>query len=411
MIEALPIGPTCPNSEGEHARMLNWKLILSLFLPFYAMHCLEQMYFLMGPMIEAQGISPQVTGWVLGIFFVGVVSFRPIGGWALERLGVRKTLIFSSSFGVIGSVLLALFSTSVPMLLIARLLTGFSFGGFVVAMLAHQALVIPAEMKGAAFALITTGGMLPMATVGPLAEWLLRRGHPAVFLWMGPVLALVCLYLGSRVGTGDVKISAKKEVTWGKYRDLIKVRPYLLLGATALPMSLVDASVMCMASLATEYNLIVSFFLSSAAIAGVLLRIAGSRFLDRLPREILIAPALMMMSGGILWISLFPCNKILLLGGALFGAGIGMGFPVLLSLISDLLGKKLQPKGTVAIILTFDMGWILTPLIVGYASSVAGIAWTFRLLALIGLMAALSTHIWGWLPLHRRRKRKLANRF
>lgn len=372
------------------------------------MHCLEQMYFIMGPMVESKGISPQMTGWVLGIFFVGVVLFRPIGGLALERLGVRKTLIFSSLFGIVGSVLLALFSANVPMLLFARLLSGLSFGGFVVAMLAHQALVIPAEMKGAAFALITTGGMLPMATVTPIAEWLLRSGYPAVYLWMGPVLALICLYLGSRVEGSDAKVSAKKEVAWGKYSDLLKIRPFLLLAATALPMSLVDASVMCMASLAAEHNLIVSFFLSSAAIAGVLLRVVGARFLDRLPRDLLIAPALMMMSGGILGIALLPGNRTLLLGGVVFGVGIGMGFPVLLSLISDLLDRKLQPKGTVAIILTFDMGWILTPLFVGYLSSVAGIAWTLRLLALMGLLVACATHFWGWLPRHRRRKRQLS---
>ena len=388
--------------------MLNRKLILSLFLPFYAMNCLQQIYFLMGPMLEAQGISSQATGWVISIFFVGVISSRPIGGWALERLGVRKTLIFSSLFGVIGSVLLALFSTSVPMLLIARLLTGFSFGGFIVGMLAHQALVIPAEMKGSVFALITTGGMLPMATVGPIGEWLLRSGNPAAYLWMGPILALLCLYFGSKVGAGDVKISAKKEATWGKYRDLIKFRPFLLLGATALPMSLVDASIMSMANLAAEYKLIVSFFFSSAAIAGVLIRVAGSRFIDHLPRKILIAPALIMMASAMLWISLFPNNKILLLGGTLFGTGIGIGFPVALALISDLLNKKLQPKGTVAMMLTFDTGWMLTPLIVGYAASVIGIDWTFRLLALMGLLCALSTHFWGWLPLHRRGKRKLS---
>ena len=383
--------------------MFNRKVLIYLFLSYYAMHCFEQMYFLMGPILEGQGISHATTGWILGIFFVGVIGCRPIGGWALEHLGVRKTLVFMGSIGFFASVLIALFYTNVPVLLFARFLTGLSYGGYVVAMLAYQTLVIPVEKRAGAVALITTGGMLPMATITVLGEWLLRRGHIAAYFWMAPIAALCCIYLGTRLDEPG-KVSSGESKSWGKYRDLFRLQPFVLLLGTAVLISLLDGSVVSIASLAVKNDLVASSFFASSAITGVLSRIVMARFIDDLPRKLLLVPSLLMMAISLTWIAFFPSTTSFLFGGMGFGAGIGIGFPMMISMVSLVVGKKLQPKGTVTLVTVFDLGWVFTPLIIGYGAEFFGIEWSFRLLGVVAFVLGLVVFLYGWLPLYRRDK-------
>ncbi|WP_352426229.1 MFS transporter [Aminomonas paucivorans] len=383
--------------------MSHGKQLLRLFLAVYAVHCFSNLYFLFGPFYEGRGATPQAAGWFLSIFYVATTLCRPLGSFALERLGVRKTLVGAAILCAAGSAGIALFLNSPPLLLAFRALTGIGFSAFVVGAMAFQSLVIPPEVRGASFALVTTGSMAPLATIVPLSDWLIQTGHPYLYLWSAPLLGTLCIVLGYLVEAPD-RAPAPKPV-WGSYRDLMRLPGFPVLAFSALFLALCDATTICVASLARERGVLVSSFMVANAVAAVLVRTVGFRFMDRFPRTLLAAPAFGTMAAALLGMSFSSTNGAFLVWGLLFGLGIGVGFPTYLSLIGDLAPERLHPKGTAAVLLSIDVGWTLTPLLFGYLSPGLGVSGTFRFFAVAGGAAALLAHRFLWLPLYRRNRK------
>ncbi|MDL2263523.1 MFS transporter [Synergistaceae bacterium OttesenSCG-928-I11] len=382
----------------------NDRLLISLFLPIYAIHCMEQIYFIYGTVVQGYGISQEMTGWVLGIFFIAIMSARPLGSWLLENFGIRRTLVGSSVLGLVGCLVLY-FARGITMILLGRVLSGLSFGIYTIGIFSYQALIIPEAMRGATFAVVVSGGVLPTATITPLGEWLLIGGHLRLYLSLGPLMCVVCWYLGRRVGNAQTVSKDEKQPQWGSYGDLFVNRPFLVLTVTGMLVALVDATTASMSMYAAEYGVLTSYFLVSSSVAAVSVRLLGSKMLNRVPRALLFAPCGMLMAGALCCISLFPSNLTFLVAGALFGLGIGAGFPMYLSLISDTLPPALRPKGNATALFLYDSGWFLTPLVIGYASSFFGIAWTFRLLSLVSLGSLVALQILYWAPAYFRKKR------
>jgi MFS family permease len=269
---------------------------------------------------------------------------------------------------------------------------------------------VPEKMRGSTFAIIASGGMLPTATVAPLGEWLLLSSHTMLYLSMGPLLCVICWYFGGKVGAPEVKVK-RGEKSWGTYRDLLSSRTFVILCVTGMIIALVDAITVSISLLATERGLVASYYLASASITAVLVRLPGARILNALPRAILLAPCGLLMSAAMLILALSPSNFSFLLGGVFYGAGIGAGWPMLHALLSDTLSVPLRPKGTATALLLYDSGWFLTPIIVGYISPILGIAHTFFALAAFSLSALSLLQIFYWIPAYRAKKRAAAGNF
>jgi hypothetical protein len=78
------------------------------------------------------------------------------------------------------------------------------------------------------------------------------------------------------------------------------------------------------------------------------------------------------------------------------------------ALISDLLDPILRPKGTATALLLYDIGFSITPLLVGYFLPRFGTTATFAAIALTAGGALVLLEVFYWLPFFRRgRKGKL----
>ncbi|MDR3331764.1 MAG: MFS transporter [Synergistaceae bacterium] len=380
------------------------KLLVNLFLPFYAIHCSEHIYLVYGNVLKEYGLSPALTGWILGIYFLMGMCARPLGGWLLENIGVRRTLIWSGAMCFAGGA--ALFLTkSAPILLAGRALSGAGFGIYTTGIFAHQAMSISEKMRGAGLSLLVTGGMLPMATVTPLGEWFLLGSHEKIYLAMGPIISALCWYLGGRV---KMPAAAERrgdgEKRWGTYRGLLTSRTFLILILTGIIIALVDAIIVDVSMLAAENGLAASYFLMSGSIAAVVVRVAGSSLINVLPRSVLLAPCGIVMSGSMILISFLPSNGAFVAGGILYGVGIGAGWPMLHAILSDTLEPALRPKGTAMALLFYDAGFFLTPLIVGYLSPAIGMAWALTAISLVSGAALAVLEILYWIPLRRMKR-------
>jgi MFS family permease len=375
------------------------RLLLSLYLPFFAIHCAEQIYFIYGNVLQSYGLTSVSIGWILGIFFMTVMAIRPLGGWVLENFGLRRTLVWSSFASFIGCSAL-LVTDYEPMLFAGRALSGAGFSVYTMGLFSHQAIVVPEEKRGAIFALLVSGGMLPSATVIPLGEWLILSSHTKLYLALGPALSIVCWYFGGKAGASEpsVKRGGKR---WGTYRDLFSSRTFLILSLTGFIIALVDAVTVSVSLLTAANGLVASYFLASASVTAVIVRVAGAKLMNWLPRAILLAPCGILLSVALFVMSLSPSNFSLFWGGIFYGAGIGAGWPMLHALLSDTLPAHLRPKGTATVLILYDAGWFITPLIVGYVSPLLGIARTFQTVTLFTFIALTAIQAAYWIPFHR----------
>jgi MFS family permease len=377
----------------------NTKFLLSMFVPLYAIHCMEQIYFIYGNVLASYGLSPQTTGNILGVFFGAIMSARPIGGWMIENLGIRRTMAASGALALAGCSML-FFERSVPLLYAGRIISGAGFGIFSIGLFSFQAMRTTQKTRGAAFAITTIGGVLPMGTLTPLGDMLVTGGHVKTYLAMGPVIAAVCLLLTGVVRDEKFR-GASSEKSWGAYGALARNGPFVMMCVTCAAMALIDASSVSISMMAMERGLVASSFIASLSVAAVITRLFGARILNRIPRLLSIAPCAMLMCCAMLAASAAKSNVSFLLCGILFGVGVGCGFPMMLASVSDILPEGLRPKGTAVTLLLYDLGWFVTPPLIGALTPGLGVARSFAALAFAALAILGALMIFYWAPKYR----------
>ncbi|MCF0248407.1 MAG: MFS transporter, partial [Synergistes sp.] len=72
--------------------MSRLKQIFLIFLAYYGITCLSNIYFIFGPFYEKMGASPQTIGFFLSIFYLMNCVCRPVGSAFMEKLNIRRTL-------------------------------------------------------------------------------------------------------------------------------------------------------------------------------------------------------------------------------------------------------------------------------------------------------------------------------
>lgn len=375
------------------------KQVLLVFFAYYGINCLSNVYFVFGPFYGASGASPRAVGLFLSIFYMAMIICRPLGSWVMESLGIRRALIGSSVISAAAAAGIA-FSLSDPVILLFfRAVSGISASVFIVATIAYQSMILDARTRGIGFALFTTGSMLPMATIVPLSEFLLKMGHTNYYLWLPVLVALICLAISLKVR--DIVAETKDKPVWGTYKNMLCCPGVKTLYITAFLMSLADGATLCAAALADDRGVPVSWFMISVAAAAVIIRTAGFRTMNNIPRILLAAPAAGFMGLSLLCLSFSSSWISFVLFGLIFGFGIGAGFPTDLSIIGDLLSIEYHPKATGSLLLAIDLGWVITPLIFGFISPLLGASGAFRLIGIFVLAGSLAMQLFCWMPLHK----------
>ena len=119
----------------------------------------------------ALGATPDTITWVLTSYIVAAAVATPVTGWLADRIG-RRMLMLSAIFTFSAASALCAVSTSLPMMVVARLLQG-TFGAFLVPL--GQALMLDIHPRSKHAQALTIWGLVVMVgpVVGPiLGGWL-----------------------------------------------------------------------------------------------------------------------------------------------------------------------------------------------------------------------------------------------
>jgi MFS family permease len=368
--------------------------ILLMALSFYFVFGLSNAcYFL--PMYYAQSgtFSARDAGWIVSIFYIASVVSRPFLGGLTQRLGFSRVFLLASLLWLGSSIAIAFVGESFRVVFSARALMGLGSAIFQIGLATYQAVAFSEKERGHVYSLIMAGGLAPMMTIVPLSDWLLHMNMNRLY-----IMSLIVICAGASAASlsiPDLKsVEASMGQTVSKYeffhstRDCLKIPSFRLALFSMLLFSITDGTSSFMSPMARANGLMASYFLSSNALVGVLVRVFFSKPLDKWERWKLSAPAIFITSSTLLLASIYPSKFSMIALGLVFGIGMGFGFPLNLALPSDNVPSRLQFQAVSMSWFVMGLSFSSVPLVMGILDNFMGPVASFRLLAIFAFAGA-----------------------
>ncbi|MCO7220689.1 MFS transporter [Klenkia sp. PcliD-1-E] len=172
-------------------------LVLTLALAVTTLSLLQSLVVPMLPVIGAQlGVGAGAAGWVLTANLLAAAVLTPVIGRLGDTLGERR-VVLGVLVVISAGTLLAVLTTSLPVLLVARVLQGASYGLFPlsISILRRE---LPAQRLTVAMSVVSStlavGGVIGLVVTGLLTRDGGDYHHP---FWLGLAIALVSLALAA----------------------------------------------------------------------------------------------------------------------------------------------------------------------------------------------------------------------
>jgi MFS family permease len=278
------------------------------------------------------GATRLEIGVTMAVGSIGGLVFRPVVGWALDRVGRRPTLLVGTVMLGLATILLGWVREPGWLLYADRVLFGLGVGCLFTGYFTWAADLVPASRRTEGLALFGIAGLLPLC-VNPISTELGLTGAEIrwLFPWVG-VLILCSLFFVLQLKEPERAAAAGSSRVSGRWRDLFSLRLFPVWLAT-VTFSAMVAVFFSYATLTAETRGVDRatwmWFLYAGGAIGV--RLFGSRLPDRIGPSNLMAPALASYVVALLLCAQSTTWESFLLCGLLAGVGHGYCFPILTS--------------------------------------------------------------------------------
>lgn len=380
--------------------------ILLLSLSYFCIFGYSNVSYLLPVYYSGSGFSAAEAGLLVSAFYFAALAFRLVLGNVLIRAGFRRIFVTGGVLAVVSAIWVILAKGSFICSFAARFLFGTGTAFSQIALAAYQSLAFREEERGFAYSMIMAGGLAPMMTAVPLADMLLAAGRPDAYIMLPLLLAVAALGVTLCINTDDVTLEAPA-VRGGPLAGLgecLKMPGLVLALFSIFLFSIVDAAAAFMAPMTASLGLMASWFLSSNAVVGVAVRLTSGKLLDRCPRRKLAAPVTAVMAFTLVLASVHPSGSSLALLGIIYGAGMGLGFPLHLALVSDNAPDRLQPQAVSLMWFLYALDFATVPLVTAFITDFTSPVFAFRAVALFCAVGA----VFAWLGWKRLSAREIA---
>jgi MFS family permease len=319
------------------------------------------------------GAAEFQIGLVIATAALSALIIRPWLGRSMDRLGRRPIFMAGNALNMVVLASYLTVDSIGPWLFVVRIAHGMAVGSIFASMFAYAADLVPAERRTQGLALFGVSGLLPIALGGVLGDIVTSRwDFQALFvtaLALGVAGFVLCLPLrevAARLPDGT-SISFLRPLI---QRDLLPLWWMTLVFALALTAyftflrTFVDV---------TGIGSVGSFFGTYASTA-ILLRVVGGWIPDRIGQKKVLYPAVAVFAGGFLVLAAASTTGMVMIAGAMCGAGHGYIFPIMYSLAFGRAG--VADRGSASAIFTgvFDLGQFIGGPALGSLIVVAGYA-------------------------------------
>jgi len=324
------------------------------------------------------------VGLVVGSFSISSVILRPFAGRWADRRGRRIMLVIGAALQVAAAAG-HLAATTVPVMIVMRLLLGSAEAVYFVAAMAAATDLAPEDRRGEAISLISTALYLGVA-IGPVLAELLYGAGGFAWIWIAAALISVVAVALSRVAPETLPPEARSTTEHAPFLHRRGIVPGLLVLCGAWGMGAYFAF---LPLLSDELGLGgAGGYLALFALVVIGLRIVGARWPDQIGAARLSGSALTLNAAGMIVAGLFPSEVGLWIATVVFGAGVAFTFPAIVAMSvqgvpSDERGAVV---GTTGVFL--DVAFGLSPAVLGLVAASTGYPPTFLVSAGIAAIGA-----------------------
>jgi MFS family permease len=342
------------------------------------------------------GASISMAGLISGIFIIGILLGRLIAGRYIQTIGSKKTLFIGLIFFILTTGMYFV-SLNIPILLLNRILHGFTLGIASTATGTIIAQIIPDSRRGEGIGYFSLSTILSTA-IGPFVGILLMQifnNYMYIFLF-NFVLAVCCFLFAFFIGTlVDPSVPKSRSNEKGfKFSNYIESKA-VPISLVALVVGFSYSGIMSFISFySKEINLVKagsSFFLIYALVI-LLSRPFTGRIMDSKGANIIIYPCLVLYGIGMLLYSQANYSFMVLLAGALVGIGYGNFNSIAQTIAIESTVKHRLGLATSTYFIFFDIGLGIGPYVIGYFVPIAGYRGIYLGMVLVILISIALYH-------------------
>jgi MFS family permease len=356
------------------------------------------------PYIKSFGASNLEVGWVMAAFAAGLLIFRPALSRFTDARGRKPALfiglsvialapIFYLAVGLIPTVSLPFLggtvSSSVLLLALVRAFHGLSVAAFATAYTAAVADMAPDQHRGELISFMSLAGPTGMA-MGPALGGYLSNSFTLAFLTMTlmGVVGALCIFVSKEppqfIRDSSIELSndeptddepdnkpVKAPIFWGLlFTPAIRIPALMLLTVGIAFGSMVTFMPLYVEKMGWDIN--VGLVFTASAIASFSIRTFTGTASDQLGRGRFISLGMIFYTLSMVALYFASSPQMLLLAGALQGAGSGTTIPIISALMTD--RSRPSDRGiTFGLCLTgFDLGIALSGPIMGQIADISG---------------------------------------
>lgn len=408
---AHPDADSSTESENPHetptprlitpAFVLSWLVNFIQYLLFYLMVTTVALY-----AVKEFAASEAASGLAASAFVIGATIARLFAGYVVDSLG-RRPVMLAAVIAVTISCALYLVASTLPLLIIVRLLHGFSYAFASTALMAIAQIAIPARRRAEGTGYYALASTLATA-VGPALGLFLVGSFTYDFLFLvtlatAVVGLILSLFLRKPAQQRKAEAAAKREASAAgephgsprfSLRDI--AHPAVIpIGSFMLFVGLCYSGVITYLNAYAEQRDVVTgaglFFLAYAA-AMLVMRFILGRVQDQHGDNVVIYLGLVSFALALGLLAIADTDWQIILAGALTGLGYGTLMPACQAIAVSAVPADKLGTGISTMLLLMDIGLGLGPILLGVLVAATGYGTMYAILAGVAVVAALLYH-------------------
>lgn len=370
--------------------LLHNKTLLALFAATFGVFASFTCFFPVFPLhLKGMGASHFQVGMVMSAFPIGVLAFRPAGGWLVSHHGRKKTIVFGAAALTIFSGLY-LVVDSLTSFFVVRFFHGFGISAFTTASIVLISDVVPSRNRGQMMGLMGVANYLGFG-FGPYFSSIIyhRFGIDFIFLFATGTAALSLVISRFILEPPREAMSAMRRE---KIAEAVVRRWFLVPTVFILIAALIHGLIVIFLPLLLQERAIPldsgQFFLFFA-LSVLVVRILAGKASDHFGRGIVLAIASLLVTVSLVLLWRVNSQTTLIAAAIFYGSGYGSQQPTLSVLIADTTNYANRSLLFSIYYATFDTGILLAGYLFGWIADWSSVSAIFLVAVVIYILAIL----------------------